>query len=152
MSFNDIAFIIESNAKRYIEERSKNIKFTILIKDNISINEYYIIFTILNNLITNAIDAIEDKGTIKIIEEVNLDNVILSIMNDGEAIDNELIPFIFNPGFTTKFDDKTGKPSTGIGLSHVRNLIDELNGAIKINSTTTETEFILNIPIETLRR
>lgn len=151
MSFENILYIIESNCKRYIEQKNKNIKLYINIEDNIYIKKYYSIFTVLNNLIINAIDAIEDIGYIEIKEIINHDNLILYISNNGESIDKDLIPFIFNPGFTTKFDETTGNASTGIGLAHVKNIIDELDGEIQADSNIIETKFIIAIPLKTLR-
>lgn len=152
MSFKDLSFIIEGNGKRYIVENNKDIKLSVIINDNIYIKKYYSLFTILNNLIINSIDAIKGKGNIKVVQNITDDFIILTIVDDGTGIDNSLIPYIFNPGFTTKYDEKTGNSSTGIGLSHVKNIIDELNGDIKVNSINMETEFKIVIPIDSLRK
>lgn len=151
MSFKDIAFIIEGNSKRYIEERMKDIDFSIAINNNIYIKKYYSIFTILNNLITNSIDAIKKSGYIKIIQNTDGDNVVFSVIDSGGGIEEQLIPYIFNPGFTTKFDDKTGISSTGIGLSHIKNIVDELQGDIKVISNKKGTEFKVYIPLKSLK-
>lgn len=152
MSFEDIAFIIESNTKRYMKERNKNIELNISIGDNLYICSYYSIFTILNNLITNSIDAIEKVGSIKVEEMIQKDFVILRVKDDGEGIDEYLTPYIFTPGFTTKFDENSGSASTGIGLSHVKNIVDELQGKIEVKSNGNGTEFKISIPICSLRR
>ncbi|MDF2676475.1 MAG: hypothetical protein K0Q97_775 [Bacillota bacterium] len=151
MSFKDIAFIIEGNSKRYIEERMKDIDFSIAINNNIYIKKYYSVFTILNNLITNAIDAIKKSGYIKIVQYTDDDNIVFTVSDSGGGIDEQLIPYIFNPGFTTKFDDKTGVSSTGIGLSHVKNIVDELQGDIKVTSNKKGTEFKVYIPLKYLK-
>jgi len=151
MSFKDIAFIIEGNSKRYIEERNKKIEFSIVINDNIYINKYYSIFTILNNLITNSTDAIEENGYIKIVQNIIEENIIITVIDNGKGIGDTITPYIFNPGFTTKFNKNTGIPSTGIGLSHVKNIMDELHGDIKVNSNKKETKFIMSIPLHSLK-
>jgi len=151
MSFKDIAFIIEGNSNRYIDEKNKNIKLSFTVNDNIYIKKYYTVFTILNNLIVNSIDAIENRGYIRIVQNATKDYITISVFDNGKGIDNDLIPYIFEPGFTTKFDDKTGNASTGIGLSHVKNIIDELNGDIKINSDSKETEFKILMPVNSLK-
>ncbi|MBP1924516.1 two-component system sensor histidine kinase YcbA [Sedimentibacter acidaminivorans] len=146
MSFKDLSFIIEGNSKRYIKENNKDIKIVVTINDNIYIKKYYSLFTILNNLIINSIDAIKMSGSIKILQTTTENNILLYIIDDGGGIDPNVIPYIFNPGFTTKFDRKTGNSSTGIGLSHVKNIIDELDGEIKVESNTKKTEFTVVIP------
>lgn len=150
MKFKDIFFIIESNANRIVERSLKSVEIEFIAKDNVSINKYYPIFTVLNNLIANAIDSIKDTGKITVTEEVDSNLVVLTVKDNGEGIENELIPYIYNPGFTTKFDDNTGSQSTGIGLSHISNIITELNGEIKVNSNKNGTEFKILIPIENL--
>lgn len=151
MSFKDIAFIIEGNSKRYIAEKSKNIEISFIIYDNIYIKKYYSVFTILNNLIVNSIDAIESSGNIRIIQHGEGDFIVISVFDDGKGIDEDLIPYIFNPGFTTKYDAKTGNSSTGIGLSHVKNIIDELYGNIEVKTDLKETEFKILLPIDSLK-
>ncbi len=146
MSLRDLSFIIEGNSKRYIKENNKDIKIMVTINDNMYINKYYSLFTILNNLIINSIDAIKMNGNIKILQTSTEYNVLLFITDDGGGIDPNVIPYIFNPGFTTKFDRKTGNQSTGIGLSHVKNIIDELDGEIKVKSNNKKTEFTVVIP------
>lgn len=153
MSFKDIIFIIENNVKRYIYESDKKIEVHFKIYDNLQINKYYPIFTILNNLINNSIEAIDYNGRIDVVEKVELDNIIMSVSDDGKGIDSDLIPYLFNPGFTTKFDERTGNQSTGIGLPHIKNILDELEGNIEIKPNTNRgTKFIVSIPIISLRR
>lgn len=146
MSLKDLSFIIEGNSKRYIKENNKDINIMFTINDNLYIKKYYSVFTILNNLIINSIDAIKINGRIKIIQTSSENDILLYVMDDGGGIDPNVIPYIFNPGFTTKFDRKTGNSSTGIGLSHVKNIIDELDGEINIDSNNKMTEFTVIIP------
>lgn len=152
MDLNDIFFIIESNANRYINESKKNISLNFIVHYNIKIDKFYPIFTILNNLIINSIEAIDNNGIVNIEAKVETGTLILNVTDNGNGIEEELIPYLFNPGFTTKFDEITGNPSTGIGLSHIKNTLDELNGTIEIKSTIKiGTEFIIKIPIDTIR-
>lgn len=151
MSLKDIQFIIENNSRRYMEEHLKNIKFTMTINDNIYIKKYYTIFTILNNLIVNSVDAIEVDGCIEIKQYIDKDDIVFLVFDNGKGIDKNMLPYIFNPGFTTKYDVKTGKASTGIGLSHVKNIVDEMKGNISVKSNSTSTEFFVKIPLYALK-
>ena len=45
-----------------------------------------------------------------------------SIKDSGKGIPEEDISIIFEPGYTTKYNDK-GVAATGIGLSHVKEII-----------------------------
>lgn len=153
MSFKDIAVIIEENTNRYIKQNNRNININFKIKDNIYVEKYYPIFTILNNLIINAIDASKENGNIDVLQVVESDKVILKVSDNGEGIDEGILSYIFNPGFTTKFDENTGEPSTGIGLSHIKNIVENMQGSIEIKSKkNTGTIFSISLPLNSLKR
>lgn len=153
MSLNHISTIIESNLERYIEYQNKEIKVSINFQNNLHIKHYYYIFTIINNLITNAIDAIINKGQIEVESRVAKGKLIFKISDNGPGIDDEIIPYIFSPGFTTKYDPKSGTQSTGIGLSHVEYIVKSLDGTIEVESQLNKgTSFTVTIPVNKLRR
>lgn len=147
MSLSNIFIIIRDNTDRCINESNKNIKITFKFQEDISLKSYYNLFTILNNLIMNSIDACKDNDEIKILEEHDEEFFYFTVSDTGEGIDKDVIPYIFNPGFTTKFDTFTGKASTGIGLPHIKNIIDNLNGVIYVESRIERgTTFKIKIP------
>ncbi|QQY78777.1 two-component system sensor histidine kinase YcbA [Keratinibaculum paraultunense] len=153
MSFKDIITIIENNLFRYIKHNNKDINISFKINDNIYVKKYYYIFTILNNLIINSIESFKEKGNIQVIQKVDSNNIILIIFDNGEGIEEDILPYIFNPGFTTKFDQNTGEPSTGIGLAHVKNIVEHLKGTIIVESKKNiGTTFKISIPLDSLGR
>lgn len=153
MSLKDIGHIIEDNINRYIEQNNKQVHINFKINSHIYIKEYYPLFTILNNLIINSIDASRHGGHIEVIQKKDNNNLLLTVWDDGEGIEEDTIPYIFNPGFTTKFDENSGEPSTGIGLSHIKNIVEDLDGSIDIKSVENEgTIFIVSIPLNKLER
>ncbi|SHK24435.1 ATP-binding protein [Paramaledivibacter caminithermalis] len=134
MRLSDIFAIIRDNTIRYLKENNKEIKISFNYADNFILKTYYSLFSMLNNLIINSIDASDDGDTIKIVQLSDEENIYFKVIDTGEGIDKELLPYIYNPGFTTKYDVITGKPSTGIGLSHIKNIIEDLEGNIEIKS------------------
>ena len=99
------------------------------------------------NILSNAIEAIPEKGTIMIKTwEVKSDNkVFISIKDDGEGMSEKTLSNIFNPFFTTK---EVGK-GTGLGLSISHGIIEQHKGTIKVKSTPGDgTEFIISLPIK----
>jgi two-component system sensor histidine kinase YcbA len=77
--------------------------------------------------------------------------VNIRINDNGCGISPKIKPFIFEPGFTTKFD-QIGIASNGIGLSYIKNFIENIGGEIKlIDSTKTEgTTFEIQLPSASL--
>lgn len=152
MKFKDIVYIIEDNINRYITQIDKDIIIEFKIKNDILIKNYYLLFTIVNNMIINSIDAIDVHGKISIEESVDDTHLFLNIKDNGEGIEEDIIDYIFSPGFTTKFNKLTGESSTGIGLSHVENIVKSLNGIIDVESKLgSGTNFKIKIPLNLLR-
>lgn len=96
------------------------------------------------NIISNAIDAIEEKGKIWITTKKENDNIVVSIKDSGIGIPEDVKSKLFDPFFTTK---DVGK-GTGLGLSITYGTIAEHNGSIEVNSEPGEgAEFIISLPI-----
>lgn len=153
MRLKYITTIIEENINRYLSFLQKDIRIEFNIKNNISIQRYYPVFTIINNLITNAVDAIENNGEIKISQSLKDGILSFSVVDNGIGIEEDDLTYIFNPGYTTKYDVNTGSSYTGIGLAHVKNLLDDLGGSIEVESILgIGTSFKVSIPINNLER
>lgn len=93
------------------------------------------------NLFTNARDAMESNGLLKI-EVFSLDNDIrIEVSDTGKGIPASDIPRIFDPFFTTK--DR----GTGLGLAIVYSIIKKHNGKIKVKSEEGKgTTFTITLP------
>lgn len=105
---------------------------------------------LLLNLLTNARQAIGESGMIKIriAHEAASDSVVLAIRDSGCGIDKEVLPRIFKPFFTTKSGpDTSGKGGTGLGLSACKEIVENHNGRIRVESTVGKgTSFSIRFP------
>jgi signal transduction histidine kinase len=100
---------------------------------------------VLMNLVSNAIDAINEKGVINISTRLAGDRCIISVKDNGMGMSQDVMSKIFDPFFTTK---EVGQ-GTGLGLSISYGIIEEHNGTIEVISEVGKgTEFIINIPIK----
>jgi two-component system NtrC family sensor kinase len=100
------------------------------------------------NLITNAKDAIEPKGsgTLSVISRLGekTDFVHVLVADTGIGMDPATINDIFNPFFTTK---DVGK-GTGLGLSISLGIIEDHGGKIEVYSLKGEgTAFRMSLPV-----
>jgi signal transduction histidine kinase len=99
----------------------------------------------LMNLLRNAIQAIEQRGTITIATHAGETRVYVRISDTGKGIPPEAISRIYDPGFTTQ----GGGIGTGLGLSIVYNIIQKHHGHIEVDSEVGKgTEFTVVLPIE----
>lgn len=95
------------------------------------------------NLIHNALQAMENQGTLKIDVSQQDTKVLVSITDSGKGIPPEVIPKIFEPFFTTK---PAGEGS-GLGLDIVRKIIEKHQGTIQVESVPGQTTFTVYLPI-----
>ncbi|WP_045520159.1 sensor histidine kinase [Neobacillus niacini] len=145
MNINDIITIIISANKSYGEMLEKSIEYQVHISGNHQLYNTFILFSLVNNLVANSVEAIIKQGQIKLTVSKAGDTVEIIVSDNGSGISNKNKPFIFEPGFTTKFDD-TGNPSNGIGLSHIKNVIETIGGEMELLETTGETIFGIQLP------
>lgn len=148
LTLTEILTIVKSSSEKSIIKSEKNIRLSIDQEGDHMVNRYLNIFTILNNLIDNSISASHSLGHIQVQAHVDKDHLHLAVADDGSGISKGLEAVIFNPGFTTKYDPKTGKASTGIGLSHVKNLVEEMSGDIQVESVKDKgTKIRVTLPL-----
>ena len=99
---------------------------------------------VLINLLTNAIHAEHESGTIRVSVQQKDDEILLSVQDSGIGIPNENKGKIFDPFFTTK---KQGE-GTGLGLFVTRRIIERLNGQLEFDSEIGRgTTFYVRLPI-----
>ena len=74
---------------------------------------------VLENLMKNALDAIEDKGTLTVeVKERNL-IAIVEVTDSGKGIPKSNHNTIFEPGFSTK------KRGWGLGLTLAKRIVEQ---------------------------
>ena len=99
---------------------------------------------VLMNILSNAIQAIAEKGEIFIKTREEESAVKISIRDTGGGMSDETKQKIFDPFFTTK---EVGK-GTGLGLSISYGIIEKHQGKIEVNSVQGKgTEFIITLPV-----
>ena len=97
------------------------------------------------NLISNAIQAMNNSGTIHISIKNGKSSIQIIIKDDGPGIPKDIQEKIFEPFFTTK---RAGE-GTGIGLDIVKRIIEKHNATLKLESEIGKgTAFIVTLPIE----
>jgi len=152
MKLSTIFKMLKDNTIRYIEHIGKDIEIFTHYTNNYAIKDYYPLISVINNLINNSIDAIENNGYIRISQYTEKNYIVFRIIDNGVGIKDEDIGVIFQPGFSTKFDRKTGRMSTGLGLTHVKHIVDKyLGGKIDVDSKVMQgSSFIIHIPINSI--
>lgn len=85
---------------------------------------------VIENLLKNALDAIDKKGAITISVEENDLKVIISVTDTGKGIPYAQIKNVFKPGYTTK------KRGWGLGLALSKRIVESYHkGSISVKSS-----------------
>lgn len=155
MSFHDLLQILEASTYHAIGDKRLNIRLIFDCRDNFITREHYALMAVLKNLVNNAIEAIESgsrSGEVKILERKSGDRYLFEVADDGPGISARHLPNIFQMGYSTKFDYKTGNIYRGVGLWGVKNTVEEqFKGTIEVVSNPGQgTRFLVGIPAEIL--
>ena len=96
------------------------------------------------NLIDNAIDAVSQKGEVRVRTRREDHQVVVEIEDNGIGISEDIKPHLFEPFFTTK---GVGK-GTGLGLViSYRIISDRHGGEIEFDSRPGHTTFHVRLPM-----
>jgi hypothetical protein len=98
------------------------------------------LFQLWSNLIKNAIecmDANQAEKQLKIISRSNKKTFSVTVENNGPMIPAEMVEKIFDKFYTTKGD----RNGSGLGLSIVKNVVQEHDAKIVLFSDKKKTQF-----------
>ncbi len=95
------------------------------------------------NIILNAVQAMDDGGTLTVTTSINNGYCEISFSDTGCGIPPEIMPRIFDPFFTTK---PVGE-GTGLGLSVSKSIIEQHSGSIYVESSQRGTIFTVRLPV-----
>lgn len=130
---------------KIVDIQGKKIKIRKQVQNDIPLLQDFGIERVVSNIITNAIDAVEEKGEIHINAALTQNAVTVEITDNGNGIPEENIAKIFEPFFTTKDIEK----GCGLGLTIASEIIKIYRGKIDINSKPGQgTTFTITIPVE----
>ena len=87
------------------------------------------------NLLDNAIDAVEPGGVVRLEAREYAGGAIVSVIDDGPGIPEEIQSKIFEPFFTTK---EVGS-GTGLGLDIVRRILTSHDSRLQVESQPGQT-------------
>lgn len=119
------------------------VDLTFDVAQSINVKGYDVrLFQLWSNLIKNALESMEDqKGpkTLKLYSKITTDYYSITVENNGPSISEENQLKIFNKFFTTKGKKK----GSGLGLNIVKNVLEEHQGQISLESDKDVTKFII---------
>jgi two-component system, NtrC family, nitrogen regulation sensor histidine kinase NtrY len=107
----EISFIVNTNEKQAFVKADKDQ-----------------LLRVMNNLVNNAVQALDGKGKIRLGLKMENNKYIISVTDNGKGIDDNLKSRIFQPNFSTK------SYGTGLGLAMCKRIIEQHGGEIWFES------------------
>lgn len=99
---------------------------------------------VMENLIKNAVDAMEGSGNITVNIRPEKNTAVIEITDTGKGIARKNQKAIFNPGFTTK------SRGWGLGLTLTKRIIEDYHGGliyVKKSELGVGTTFAIELPL-----
>lgn len=128
---------LQSRSSKQVEFKFKSVQENISTQLNLQLYSW-----VIENLVKNAIDAMEGKGKISLSITENEKEVFVKITDSGKGVPKSLHQKIFSPGFTTK------KRGWGLGLSLAKRIIEDYhNGKIAVQKSEIAkgTTFLISL-------
>jgi len=122
----------------------ENVKVVLEVPTSFSVDvDPEIMKRVFVNLVTNAVQAMPEGGTLTISSRIEEGAVKISFKDTGVGISKENLDKIFQPLFTTK------AKGTGLGLAVCKRIIEAHNGTIEVESELGKgSTFTIKIPVK----
>jgi PAS domain S-box-containing protein len=103
---------------------------------------------VLVNIMINSLEAFQRNKIVEPVIDLNLscdeEDAYLEIIDNGGGIDEEILPKVFEPYFSTKSE----KNGTGLGLYMAKNIIEiKMMGSIEIDTISNHAKVFIQIPL-----
>ncbi len=119
-------------------KKSDKIKINIPEKDVEFVYDADKIEVVLDNLLSNALQAINDHGKITIRVNDMENDVVIEVEDSGSGVPEDIISKVFEPLFTTKIK------GTGLGLASCKSIIEQHGGSITVKNNPSV--FTIKLP------
>ena len=135
-------------AKEYMQRRApRKVEFIFPAPDSVPpqivLLNAHLFAWVIENILRNALDAMDSKGTISVNVQEDSSYVNIEISDTGKGIPNSKWKMIFQPGYSTK------KRGWGLGLSLAKRIIEDYHKGkifVKESKEGVGTTFVIKMP------
>ena len=151
MALSDLLHILQVSTRQLLGQLRADIRLECSCDRDLPIREHYRLLSVLKNLVTNAVEAIQagpGHGNVQVDCRVQGDDLRLQVTDNGPGISSRAMNLLFQVGYSTKFNPDTGDINRGVGLPAVKYIVDELGGSIQVDSRPgVRTQFDILLPL-----
>ena len=121
--------------RRRLPTRGEGIRLTVEVAPGLEAAMNAELFEwVIENLLKNAIDAMDAGGTLSVIAYADGSDVVIDVSDTGKGMDRATARHVFRPGFSTK------RRGWGLGLSLSRRIVEAYHGGTLQVATTRPGE------------
>ena len=154
MALRDLLRILEVTTRQFLGAQRADIRLECHCSENLPIREHYRLLSILKNLVTNALEAIQadrGRGVVRVECRREESALLMQVSDNGPGIPPRAMDLLFQVGYSTKFDPATGNINRGVGLPAVQYIVQELGGTVQVQSQPGQgTCFQVRLPLDTV--
>lgn len=126
----------------HVQPQFPQVRWNIMVPDDVTAcADAEQLRRMLLNLMRNAIEAMNQAGTLQIIARVHGHEVEIAVCDSGPGVPEALRQKIFEPFFTTRAQ------GSGLGLALVRQWAEQNRGAVRLLPSNSGAHFQLVLPI-----
>ncbi len=126
----------------------KDISLTTDVKPGLKVfADQKMLYSILQNLVSNAIKFTNPGGSIIVSASVLIDAIQVSVTDTGVGIDQTNLEKLFNIETPVKSDGTANEEGTGLGLILCKELVEKHKGSIRVESELGKgSSFVVTLP------
>lgn len=150
MSIDEIFDIVIDANRNLVLQDAKQIEFVKRCQVTMRTTKFYGLISIINNLVVNSVEAVKQTGQIILLANKHNQALQIAVRDNGHGVDQSEQVIIFTPGYSTKYNQTSGVMSAGVGLTHVKQIVQDIfDGGITVESQPSlGTTFTLTIPLK----
>ncbi|MDT2760235.1 sensor histidine kinase [Enterococcus xiangfangensis] len=114
--------------------------------DSMVTTDQNILKKVLSNIIANALQNSPEEALIRIWTEGKVDSYRLNILNTESYIAPETLTKIFDPFYKVDKARTDRNTRSGLGLTIVQKMLDELNLSFSLENTSEGVQFSIDLP------
>lgn len=153
MELRELLRLLLRSTERFAKASNKDVVLTCTCAVERRTARYYELMSVFRNLLNNAVEAAPADRPAHIGLRAWAENgaVLFTVEDDCGGIPPQRMGQIFTPGFSSKINRRTGEINRGLGLSIVKDLVEEsLGGTVEAQSSDGKTVFTVRIPADRL--
>jgi signal transduction histidine kinase len=101
---------------------------------------------VVENLFANALRCTPAGGHIELRAETDGDAIVLAVVDSGQGIAADEVPFVFDRFYKTDPSRRWNAPNSGLGLSIAKAIVERHHGSIDVTSVPGRTAFTIVLP------